>query len=1415
MARYLDGATDYLDASVSLLSASQGPYLVGGAIKVAALGMSHGHLLRGGDALANWRLALGSTADSLTFHKLGGSGSDPNTVGVGSAIALTDADQNYYLRFAYLYRGQGAEWSKWTGRGENGLARVTKTVISATASFTLPTVSASVTFSPLALPVNCHVAEFYVATGIITDFQLQQLMRGDTADSVLGVGGVQVYWPIRGKMSPETDYRGLPSMLGGSPLTIHGTCEQSAHPNTYAPDVITREPQLHAYALTLYHPDETIRAATADLCEAVDIDTLGAAFPHLITNALDITQSIEDGISTTAPTTAILARESRPAGGVGLCRSYGSAIDELSPVFWYRLGDPALTPSGVANNMLLDSSGNNNHASIVGAPTLGSDALLTKDANTSFANTGSISNYGQVASGATALDLSKAFSVVFWFRPAVTSGSIGFYEKTIAGAAGTQLLLFVSGNTFFARARKGGSNYDATWNPGALNTATEYCIGVSFDGNTLRLFGQGVARGTATPGGQIDNGAGLAYVGRLVDTGYALNGKMSDLAGFDYALTAAQFLRLYTIGSEGPREWRTVPYLLQQYERATHTLVRELTGVVGDYDLAKPLRMTLQLTDRDDAVLDQPLPKTIVNVDEFPTATDLGAAVPMIFGRCWISCPLIAVDVEEDPGGSDFLIGHLQDAAGNANQLYVESVWYDQDSEPGLGRANTWTAAPGTISRQDSDEFNVASNLAAFYPLGTMVRFTVSGGDYIYSWVTNYDTGTNRVRLFHASIAVGFDTASLQIGGDFIVETDRYTSGGRPVMSLRFFGDPSQGVIALVVNASLSNPASVIGELLSNPVAGCDESIENVSFTQAATDYYTAGLGGIEDALPNGAASYAPGGDRQQSPARNLIRELLSLRGAWMNRDENGAWTINVDKAGETAWRTFGYVDGYYNNVKDVAFDRTSPLGEAVSRVNLRYGPSGRAKANGDGGYSFFAAGDYLYSIYGLACDVGTPETVSMPWVVSFVQGKRVASYMGKKRRVEDHEIGPVFGVEGRHVQCGELINFRNGSNGESGVFRVKRLRKMLGEVSVRAVEYDSEIFDYADADIAFEDGVGATTAVDGAARDERAMTAGTGVNYIKNGAFQIEPRSTTLTHNSGGILPGWIVSNAGGGMAVLTVLTVTSDLSTVGGAYLTLTATTATTGSGPAIIANGTLANTTTNKRAMPLKVGELAIVSAYVDTAIGWYFEIVTFDSTGASLRTYTPAIRIDANETNGLGWKRYYAVVRAIDAAAAYATMNIAFLTTATSKTIKLDAVQMERAARGVTRPSNWKPGFENQLILTKTATLAMPGSGTTVATASGFLESGMFLVDVSYKVHPAIGSAASLDIGPTGGTADIYGNNIAVADNTTGTAIVNGNSFTPTPIATANTITVTSTSGAYNGTGSITITLHYFKSQVPTA
>lgn len=1221
-----------------------------------------------------------NTDGTVDFAATAYTGTDPATSSKTAAFTAIDVAHGKRVLFRY----DGTAWVVWTGSRTGGL---TKKTISASIAFGLPGMSTGATLlgTDLVAFAAGGVAEVLVTPHVVSDADAELLLRGVAADQIDGAGYFTTfggglasgYWPLRGTaaLGTEPNYLFLPDLTTGS-MTLAGSPATETHPEVYGRDEL-RDP-VAAWALEIQHGDGTVRAATMDLTDPVDVDVLGAAYPARITNAdtVVVAKNIQDGIATPGSTTVILT--------AGTAHAAPQEIRGLAA--WLEADQIRTADDGDTVTLWPDASGRGLDAEQYSSsgPTYVADASNGRPALLFDADT-------------EALDLVSRCP---------TTGSdeytiIAVFDRADADTASHAVLSgFGAGWILYTDSGSVKIDMGSTLMLGAVKAInTPYVVSYVHRGSVgFGRVDQGAwqtAAASAHPGTNIvvgcNNGPGLHLDGRIYGVFV-----VARAMGEDEITRAENYLAAKYGDAAVPHqvlsrasEWRDVRAILRRYEQRSHELVTELVGVISGVDFSRPGLAAFTIIGASQAILNERVPKALVNVDEHPSATDLLAPIPVGCGDFWVSAPYVGHDESTSPGTADFVVSHIEDAAGADMALDVRRVLFDiYTGFPGLEEATSWYEVGGTTpTKHSTTVLQLSGDYESFYEAGMPIRITVSGTEY-YTTVVSYDNVNDRVTVADAVISVNPTKVEL-LAGAYLVQSSEYQSGSADLLTVRFVGTGfGGGVVVFGRNTSLQNPADVIAEILKNQVWGLNETIDDALFDVAVADFLAAGLGS--------ACNNALGGDRQQQSARTVLGQLLALRGAWLELQADGSWGLFVDKP--PAWeqsRTFTLGDKRFPQLAQVVGHGNTPLGQAVKTLKLRFRRKGRSASSKDV-TSWIAPSDFELQVNRAVLAFGTDRVETSPWLDRATHAGRVVVYRGKRMAAEDESINIRVGFAGRNVGLGEILRLVGPLQQVDGNYRVVGYDRALHQTTLRTVGYDPAIFDFDASEVAYDDGSGTNTNSGTFDRDESGEPA-VGANLVLNPNFALGLSTPAFvpapTQANVAKLPGWIIyEESGGGVNDISALAPARSEKWVGNCYLQLTI--AATAGNPQLRTNSRLDATLTNG-GIVVEPGKPYVFSLYATEtsttkpadAKGFALVAEYFEADGTSITSETLKIRATGEMTgpNTERAMRWWGVTRA-PADAAYAQLTIKFTATGT---YQLGAVAFNRANRFLWAPPPWAP------------------------------------------------------------------------------------------------------------------------------
>lgn len=310
----------------------------------------------------------------------------------------------------------------------------------------------------------------------------------------------------------------------------------------------------------------------------------------------------------------------------------------------------------------------------------------------------------------------------------------------------------------------------------------------TYDGTIGRAYLDGALVGSATMANSNGAGGTQIYFG-AVDTGFGqyFSGSMQDVAFWQLTLTSSEISTLYKAGAgllgyPPGRTWIDLPARLYRYDVQTHEYVAELAGMVAGAEFETG-NAAITIQDYDPGVFNTLLPRQTITVDQFPSG-DLGAPIPVPFGRATYSPPQCGEDLVGNPGGRDFLLGHHTEASTYSLYTSLAAAYYDQDDSPGLESIVGWEAAPGSPTRASATTYTVTGDQSATYLPGSLMRFGQSAavvqGEWAYARVDSYSSGTVTVSNISRNYSISSTATSgyvTEIANAPVVGGTGYTVG--------------------------------------------------------------------------------------------------------------------------------------------------------------------------------------------------------------------------------------------------------------------------------------------------------------------------------------------------------------------------------------------------------------------------------------------------------------------------------------------------------------------------------------------------------------------------------------------------------------------------------------------------------------
>ena len=324
--------------------------------------------------------------------------------------------------------------------------------------------------------------------------------------------------------------------------------------------------------------------------------------------------------------------------------------------------------------------------------------------------------------------------------------------------------------------------------------------------------------------------------------------------------------------------------------------VTEVVGTVSAFKRGAISDLTIQELEL--SRLQDDLPKVEINTTDFPTATDVGVLIPIIFGRA-VQVRCLYVRTDNVLNTFDFIIAHNAGLAGNlfndVFSVYRNNIRLDEIT--GTSGTDFLFGGKRVVTLDAGDR----------RPSGWYNNWWITEvSDSTVHIVESYDGDANEVTLTTSD--------SWTNNSNYILREWRFYQGGGgdPVpgfASLRFLKrlgkDGSFDNIYADVNGLQTevNFVRAIESLLINTTWGLGLSIDQTSFDNAA-------------ALASVTVLKSEGAIVTRTRALDIIKELLSFQDCRLTKID-GAIAIDVDQV-KTVDATFGANDtGGLNNILD------------------------------------------------------------------------------------------------------------------------------------------------------------------------------------------------------------------------------------------------------------------------------------------------------------------------------------------------------------------------------------------------------------------------------------------------------------------------------------------------------------------
>lgn len=453
--------------------------------------------------------------------------------------------------------------------------------------------------------------------------------------------------------------------------------------------------------------------------------------------------------------------------------------------------------------------------------------------------------------------------------------------------------------------------------------------------------------------------------------------------------------------------------------RIKESVIEEFRGIVRGFNLG--LETTITIEDLDSQIFNSSFPKRIITTDLFPTATDLGKPIPIVFGRA-LKLPLYYIGKNEDGTPNrdntyyDYLLG--EGTGLNGNHFKQVFTVYDEDA--------VMEDIEGNIAGGDLNSLileNADRRFDGWYKWFWIQILDTDGVTILDEnrWAIAYDSATNTITP-NSSFSVN------PIGKKYRLRMWRFYNGSQssPYSGFAFIrfkkriGDLNKldNLYADVDGLQdEKNYARAIQSLISNPVWGLGLDVDTGEFDSVANDSGILSIsceGAIKDSIK----------------AIDLFASLLTVRDMSLHRNGSNSIGIDVDAA-KISTGSFGWNDGYWNNVTADGFQgiQFKNVNELVNRLTVNYRFDNKSNS-------------YVQLMTRQANGLGDDKFLDLPFCYSSEDAYKILYYKTERLKGQDRVL-PLVGKKQWEIKRRDAVKVFIPAIGISGqMFEVIGLRK-------------------------------------------------------------------------------------------------------------------------------------------------------------------------------------------------------------------------------------------------------------------------------------------------------------------------------------------------------------------------------------
>jgi hypothetical protein len=245
------------------------------------------------------------------------------------------------------------------------------------------------------------------------------------------------------------------------------------------------------------------------------------------------------------------------------------------------------------------------------------------------------------------------------------------------------------------------------------------------------------------------------------------------------------------------------------------------------------------------------------------------------------------------------------------------------------------------------------------------------------------------------------------------------------------------GIISTISTPNAErNAARVIQMLLSTGIStttiGLNKAIDSPAFAAAASICSDLGL-------------FVDGYISSQRSVNDILNDLLMLCRGRLNKNSSGAWALTIDTAPTVIAGTFGFSDGYYDNIAVLGKHKKTPSRDALQSITLQYGCNN---------------GKYMGTIFAPVCiSKGAAKSFQNPFIGTDDVATQVVGYVVNKAYFGDKQLEITINQEGRFLNLGDTVRVIIPSLDIDALYQVKQIDRALNSFALILTAFDPAIY--------------------------------------------------------------------------------------------------------------------------------------------------------------------------------------------------------------------------------------------------------------------------------------------------------------------------------------------------------------------